>query len=82
MKINTKTKRQKITGEMTVALSFLTAVLDAKHWIFLILEGKELCIIQHYLFHIKLVTISSEIWLDSHLSGFSGANHGLCFLNL
>lgn len=32
MKINTKTKRQKITGEMTVALSFLTAVLEAKHW--------------------------------------------------
>ena len=32
MKINTKTKRQKITGEMTVALSFSIAVLEAKHW--------------------------------------------------
>lgn len=74
MKINTKTKRQKITGEMTVALSFLTAVLEAKHWTDILnLEGKELCIIQHSPFHIKLVTISSEIWLDSYLSDFSGA---------
>lgn len=27
-----KQKDKKITGEMTVALSFLTAVLEAKHW--------------------------------------------------
>lgn len=58
---------------MTVALSFSTTVLETKHWTDILNFGRKGALYNTTFPFPHLVTISSEIWLDSYLSDFSGA---------